>query len=463
MLKNTFIFLIFLFGELIKNIFSEIRIPFGIIHKINNDSIPLITKILQNKIYTNLSLGTPPQIIKSYLKINFELFHLPSKLINTTNSKTMKCTTDVELSIGFEDVLSGYYCTDIIYFNNIEKRVDFILNGERGDIYGSIGLLIPQDVDPDMYPFFQSLKENEVINSYTWTLKYFNNISLIDTINGDKAIGELIFGDEPYNYENNKNLYPVDNYHTVPTIIPADDSEDFIFWELEFNDVFLNLKNGTIFDFGGTKKAEIKPDVNYLVGPLEYFNVLNKTFFKKYYDENICKDESIGTFSGYISCDKEKFNFNDFPVLSFEHKKLENKFNLTGSDLFVLDPKTNKYIFLIFIYKIQLELWRLGSPFLKKYQFVFNEDAKTIGYYVPNITNSEEGKEEKTNMNYIILICVLILIIIVIFIGAAILFKKGIIQFPRKRRANELEEDILYEEKGGNSNKNSDVIDTINS
>ena len=459
MIKNIFIYLIILYGDLILYTTSEVRIPFGIINENNNNSELFIDKITQNQIYTNISFGTPPQLIKLYLKINYQVFYLPSNLINANNSKTMNCTSIYELSIDFETVQNGYYCTDIIYLNNIEKKINFILNGKNGDNFGSIGLLLPQGYINDIYPFFQSLYKNNAINSVTWTLKYFKNISLIDTINGNKPIGELIFGDEPHKYEKNKNIYSYDNYHTANPI----SLKGIIFWDLEFNDIYLILKNNTIKYFEGIKKVEINPEANYLVGPSEYFNTINEVFFNKYLDENICKEEKIESKPyKYISCDKEKFNFNDFPKLILENKLLENKFNLTGDDLFVLDPKTNKYIFLVFSYINSLLYWKLGSPFLKNHQLIFNEDAKTIGYYVSNINDSEEEENPKdSKIKYIVIICVLVLIIIGIFSILALLIKKGIIQLPRKRRANELDENIIYEEKG--LNKNNDDIGNINS
>ena len=462
MIHNIFSSLIIFFGELIIYTYSEIRIPFGILNKNKNDSAPLIDKLIQNEIYANLSFGTPSQLIQLNFKMFFMAFYLPSSIINTTNSKTMKCTTSGLLPIDFESVSEGYYCTDVIYLNNTEKNVSFLLNEEYGGDYGSIGLILPYKSRTGIYTFFQTLNSNKVINSYTWTFKYFNNISLIDMINGNNAIGEFIFGDEPHNYEKNKDLYPEENYHKVDPIAQS----GYLFWELEFNEIYFTLKDGSIIFFDGSKTAEIDPESGYLIGTKGYFNEVNKTFFNKYFDENICKvEQSSNKKYEYVSCSKEKFSFNDFPKLTFVHKLLENKFNLTGNDLFVLDPKTNKYMFLIiFRSSSSTNIWEFGSPFLKKYQFVFNEDKKKMGYYVSNITDSEEKEDpQNSKKSYVIIICVLVFIIICIFGVLAFLIKKGIIQLPRKRRANELEEDILYEEKKGKADKNSDDIDNINS
>ena len=211
MIHNIFSSLIIFFGELIIYTYSEIRIPFGILNKNKNDSAPLIDKLIQNEIYANLSFGTPSQLIQLNFKMFFMAFYLPSSIINTTNSKTMKCTTSGLLPIDFESVSEGYYCTDVIYLNNTEKNVSFLLNEEYGGDYGSIGLILPYKSRTGIYTFFQTLNSNKVISSYTWTFKYFNNISLIDMINGNNAIGEFIFGDEPHNYEKNKDLYPEEN------------------------------------------------------------------------------------------------------------------------------------------------------------------------------------------------------------------------------------------------------------
>ena len=452
MTKKIFISLIILIAECIIYSFSEIRIPFAIIDKQNNDSAPLINKIVLNEIYSNLTFGTPPQIIQLNYKMDYLLFYLPSTIINTTNSETMNCTSVNASLIKMESVFSGYFCTDIIYINNTEKKVDFILNGKKGGNFGSIGLLLPTKVRYGIYPFFQSLHKNKIINSFTWTLKYFQNISLIDTINGNKTIGELIFGDEPHNYC--KNIYSVDNYHVVS---PIQDSGS-LFWNLQFNDIYLTTKNDNITYIQGLKDVQLKPEANYLICPKEYYNTIKNLFFNKFLNEKICQEETIEvqyTYLNYFSCDIKNFNYENFPNLIFEHKILETKFNLTGNDLFVFDPKTNRYIFLILIYKYTLKYWIFGSPFFKKYQLIFNEDAKTIGYYAPKESNTE--KEGNSILVFIVIICILSFILLTVFGILGIFIKKGIIQFPRKKRANELEENIVYEEKGNESKNENDI------
>ena len=86
-----------------------------------------------------------------------------------------------------------------------------------------------------------------------------------------------------------------------------------------------------------------------------------------------------------------------FPSLYFQHIDLDYIFELSYQDLFV--EKDGKYIFLV-IENYEGENWLIGTPFLKKYQFIFNEDSKTIGFYNPNMPKEKEiddGEDENNS------------------------------------------------------------------
>ena len=101
----------------------------------------------------------------------------------------------------------------------------------------------------------------------------------------------------------------------------------------------------------------------------------------------------------YIECDKnDNFNISSFPDIYFENKELETIFNLTYEDLFILDETKNKYIFLVFNNR-HTNHWVFGNVFLRKYQFTFNVDSKTIGYYksmnnYPNDNNNDNQNDD---------------------------------------------------------------------
>ena len=121
--------------------------------------------------------------------------------------------------------------------------------------------------------------------------------------------------------------------------------------------------------------------------------------------------------------------------------------------------------------KTENEIWKLGEPFFSKFQFTFNQEQKTVGFYnskLEKISNEDFMKNlEQENNNsskgnsktvlYIILIVigVLILIALAYFLGKK--FNES-----RKRRANELKDDDFdySADKKGNSNSNDIINDS---
>ena len=238
------ILLLFIEQCLTNNIY---KIPFGIYNSQNsNNSLDIIDNIYYNSIYINLSIGTPPQIIPFALSINSQTFSAPFNLFNKNVSSTYESVSQHEIRYEHEDVIYGYNSKDILNLNNNTKeKINFILGtkyGNNNNILGIVGLLIPKRVQFGVSPFFQSLRNAGFIKSYTWTLKFFDNVSLADTIlynkNKSNIIGEFIFGDEPHNYENDRYKYNVTEYLKVSPISTG----DTLYWDLEFNSIYLTKK-----------------------------------------------------------------------------------------------------------------------------------------------------------------------------------------------------------------------------
>ena len=103
--------------------------------------------------------------------------------------------------------------------------------------------------------------------------------------------------------------------------------------------------------------------------------------------------------------------------------------------------------------------WLLGSVFLRKFQFVFNEDSKTIGYYryfPQNYEDNNKGSLLDTNgskniKTIFIFIAVIIVSFLLVFFGMII--QRKYFNKNRKIRANELEENFSYE--GRNTEQNN--------
>lgn len=379
------------------------KIQFGLYSAYDGEKkLSLLENIFYDLVYVNLSIGTPSQIIPFELNINSQTFYVPNKYFNPNKSSTYKSLSKGEESYSYEDVKAGFNSKDILKIDNIEEEINFIFETKtsKDNDLGNIGLLIPFRFQTDILPFFKSLKVAGIINSHTFTFKYFNNISLADTLYNygrlNKPIGQFIIGDDPHNYENDKNLYSESDYMKVGALYQMNG----LFWDIELDLVYSYFNNDNSRTMISNKTfAEINPNNGYIYTTSFYFNLIKKNFFNKYKD--ICKEKNlVDNYYTYIECNKDNnFHIESFPTIYFENKPFETIFNLTYEDLFVFDEVNNKYIFLI-LYSRLSNNWIFGSIFLKKYQFTFNEDSKTIGYYKSmNNYKREEPKEENNNNN----------------------------------------------------------------
>ena len=415
----------------------------------------------------NLSLGTPPQITPFELDSNSQTFSASNELFNRNLSSSYKQVSTKEININFEVVEKGFNSKDILKIdNNINKEIHFIVGTrfqtQKNNNLGVIGLRIPNLVQNYIYPFFESLKSAELVNSFVWTLKFFDNISLFDQItyneNKNNIIGEFIFGDEPSNYENVEYKYNEKDFFKISPLT----TKGYIDWDLEFSNIYLNFREGqnnSQINFLGEKTAEIVINFSIMLGPNYFFDFIKNNFFSQYLSESVCRETTSDYVYNHIECDyNSSFRVSSFPDICFEHAGFETTFNLTYKDLFIADKKTNNYIFLIMT-KPYYSDWLLGSVFLRKFQFVFNQDSKTIGYYryIPKSyeENSKENLLDKNNSKMIKSIFIIILVIIfsflLIFFGMII--QRKYFNKNRKIRANELEENFSYEGKNTDENK----------
>ena len=363
------------------------KLPFGLFNLYEKDTEEeLINNIFHNFLYVNLSIGTPPQTIPFHLDINSQSFYVSKKYFNRTASSTYEQISKTETTYSNENVISGFNSIDILNINGEAKKVNFIFetkHNKDNDI-GCIGLVVPTKIHPDVYSFSASLISAEFINSFIWTLKFDNTLSPLDMILGDesKILGELIIGDDPHNYEEDKNLYN----HKKILQLTALWTKDDLFWDVSFDSVFLTFKEKVIeydkevtkIELIGDNVVELNPDIGFIVGPEKFYHYVNKHFFRKY--GRICHQYRMDrTLFRVLECkNTESFDISSFPDLSFQVEDIT--FTLTYKDLFILDTKLNKYIFLIMQEGYTFD-WVLGRLFLNKFQLIFNERSKTVGYY----------------------------------------------------------------------------------
>ena len=470
---NIFISLIFLFKIYSPNN-AVYRIPFGLYNiKQNYIKNDVINNIFNNIIYVNLSIGTPPQIVPFALNMNSQTFTVYEKVFNKNLSSTYKELSKLENLDDNEDISSGMKSLDILNINNQKKEINFIFSDEikfKDYPFGILGLLIPNNIQDGLYPFFNSLKKGKIINSFTWSLKYFNNISLLNTIsankNNNKIIGEFIFGNDPHYYEEDKSRY---NKSQLIKINPLSSYD--LSWDIRFDNIYLSLKlnqnniqASKIISINLNGRTKLIPEIGFIFIPKEFNYLLKRQFFEKYFKENICKSKINDEFYEQIECSKNSFfNISSFPDIYFEHKEFETNFTLNYEDLFIHDKLKDKYIFLMLNDKF-ISGWIFGSIFLRKYQLIFNQDSKTIGYYKSmNYANSEyiddkiknnNKRKSKSFIKVIFLILFVISSLILILIGMHIQNKYF---YKRRIKAKELEDSFNFS-KRKNLNNNEILL-----
>ena len=101
-----------------------------------------------------------------------------------------------------------------------------------------------------------------------------------------------------------------------------------------------------------------------------------------------------------------------------------------------------------------INTWKIGKPFLRKYQLTFDIDSKSVIFYDQSIKPSKQNNNNNSDNKILIIVLTSVgglIIICGLIFGAYYLGKK--INSSRKKRANELSDDD-YEYFSKNDNKN---------
>ena len=325
--------------------------------------------------------------------------------------------------------------------------------------------------------FIQQLKNKRIIDNYNWYIRY----------NKDKT-GDLIIGAAPHEVRP-ENYLEEDLYMTHARLI-----NDLFYWEIPFTSVELFDENSNKRYNLEKKNGVLSINSAFIYSPKSFYDSITTIFFNSYFLKNICKKEKIRKYESLydvIYCHQNNFTDNDlkkFPVLLFQSSELNYIFNLDYNDLFI--KTRNVYIFKI-ITNLANDYWKLGKTFQEKYQFVFNYDSKTFGFYrkfVPeniegdfsidsNIdTNKKKGndklppsirkelreKENNTKSNKSNALKIVIIIVLVILIILIIFYVLRKFVYSKQVNSNSIENYHKYGKKGIKDNDLLDNIEEIN-
>ena len=481
---NIFILLNTLFlSEIASN---YIIIPFDtfIYNPKNNEILEndIISMKLSEDIYSNLSIGSPAQDIKTLLRLDqyeptikepkynsslsssFKLRSIQDKLIanDTFHFITINSSEEINKFIHNDksidkNLYKEYKDIKFVYLNetsNYKFLEKYLMDREVEKIirynYSMLGLrlrFMNVDYNPD---FIQSLRQMKVINSSIFTF-YINNNNKKE--NNHDHYGYLIIGDKFTDTE--KEFEETNN-----TFFSLRDSS--ISWDIAIDNIYSESKSNSKFNeiyLEKNQKVELLIEKSYILGTKNYKSFIENAFFNELVGYNVCEyrnslmEHSYGTYV----CDSTSkifidFYYNKFPELIFKTERITDELILDKNDLFFYNnynkSDTNIY-FLIFFSTKYTSKWMLSRPFLEKYRLSFNIDTRFIMYHKKKFSENQienETKEEggdNGSFNLIIKILVIIFLVSIIFL-LGFLFHKLITKKPRKQKANELNDDYDY-------------------
>ena len=388
--------------------------------KLENNSL-IFKSLFSNNLISQIEIGYPKQKINIYLSSKEYEFYIEENLTNESyynyNNSTFSKKKSNEMEFFDSPYYSGFYMQDIFTFkntNNSEIAINnfsFILsNNLIGKGYSTIGLNYYNPSDDYNINFLKQLKEKKVISNYTWNLKYLDNNN-----------GIITFGSFPHMYNN---LFLKENLRFTSTSF----NENNLDWNIFFDKIIFNNNKEQII-FKGSTICELNLERDLIKAPFEY-----KFIFIKYiFNQSKCEEVNVSTNIFYI-CDK-KTKIYKLPSIQFKSRDLNFTFEMTYKDLF--KEINGKLFFLIYFNKLdknQFKFWILGKPFIKKYQFIFEQEKRLVGFYQIIENPISYFKLQVT------LICILSSIIIILWILVFRFFKYKL----RKKRINEIDDIYDY-------------------
>ena len=264
------------------------------------------------------------------------------------------------------------------------------------------------------------LKNKNIINSYTFMIKY----------NDNKESGEIIIGGLPHEYDPNHYSEKYFIYDTVPLGLYPPFS-----WHTNFD----MIKYGDVVT-SSMKNVKFSLDFGFIISSITYRDTLVSNFFGISENKNYCKEEFIEGYNVFSCQESVIKNFKGMAFYlstKYYSENKNNKLEFTYKDLFVKSSGGDRYYFLI-IFK-GMNGWVFGKPLFKKYPTIFDQDKKLFGFYIQ--TGEYKVKEETKNSDFNYSLFIIIILAILVVVLGALLYKFAWKILPRKKKANELLDD----------------------
>ncbi len=412
------LYLIYLFFQFSFVKLKLIYLPINI-EPIDEKNFNFTKSFLNRDVTTEIKIGTPSQKITPILSLTKSIFYISDMLYEIkNNSKTYK---EIQLMIKPNIGNKVYLSQDTFTFIN-EKNKDISFNDlpfllareiNKNTFNNFLGLSPGLSYDNLNENLLITLKKNNITNSRIFTIKF-------DKYNISK--GELIIGGYPSEYDKN---YQEKNFQSRKVHVTTYD----VAWSLIMNKFYYG--NDCIMD---KYELEVEFDLNLngIFAIKSLFDFIDQLYFNQYVNNSQCFFYNVSDRYFYYVCDKT-IDVTQFKDIKFLCKDMNYTFVINLKELY--EEINGLYYFMVFYDKLLPYKWTLGIPFLRKYQMVFNQDKKIIGFYT-HIGNSINFG----NILLYILIIILFLVIVILAFYYYKFFKKK----NRKIRSNEIDENYDY-------------------
>ena len=431
---------------------------------IMNQDISFYSQLYDNILYTIFRIGEPNQLILGIFNYDSNVFEINSNEIcnkqndynySYTNSKTSEIISKIEGDAYFPGSLIINDTISIDVIENNQKKTEIIEDFQfkfeeprkswgKDDILNKlfcadIGFQINREKKV-WSKLLKQLKQNNLIDSYKITMNYSSDNE-----------GYFYIGNFPHEYDqSNFKEFQLISTYAIPRA-------SFCQFRILMEDVY-SMVNETKKFVISYKEVFFHLELGLIECPVDYFNFIKNVFFKDYLNKSICSLEYMTkNLNNYymITCEDDiSFDLKSFPGINFYHSELNKTFVLDYNDLF--HHENNKYYFLIIYSTFSGSYWKLGKPFLKKYQITLDLDSKLIYFYdsfkkynKENNDKIEDGDLYTINLKEILLITLCCFLFVILFV----VLIKGI-KKSRKKRANELKDDEY--DYTGSDNINTD-------
>ena len=452
MKKYLYIYLTFLFLE---KVFSYITFPLlKDTPSISKDDTPseIMEKLFDSNLYIIMNIGSQNIDVKAFLSNErYELMiggkGIKNSKYNESNSGSYNCSYCVEKEYSYGQYSKGIISTENfkIKFNGKESKtinkMNFVLGTQSFYIdppEAFVGLTF-EHIDSDKnYNLFKSLKITNSIDSYNWYLNFTENDA------------KMVIDAFPHEFDNNK--YNKEKFDTAEAL----NDGYYLVWGLIFTNIYYDNEKNNI-SLTDSTRAKFDFSFNYIMAPNGTGKYFENVFFDEYYRKNICFKKGINNNKQYfIYCENSNnFNPKNFKSIYFKSLELNSIFEFNYKDLFFYK---DNYIYFLILFQNEL-YWTFGELFLKKYFLVFNHDQKYLAFY-QNYENKEPDNDDDNNNdnNFIYnIVYIAIGITVLILIGIFIIYLVHVLKNKRKPRANELEDDYLYDSEKKNKLNDNDI------